>query len=49
MKEIKRNKLWSVKYTPGDVEADRAVKEIADETGLSELCARLIYNRGFKT
>ena len=49
MKEIKRNKLWSVQYTPGDVSADRAVKEISAETGLSELCSRLIYNRGFKT
>lgn len=49
MQEIKRDKIWSVNYIPGDLETDSAVKKIADATGLSELCARLILNRGFKT
>jgi len=49
MQEIKRNKIWSINYIAGDFEADSAVKEIAEATGLSEICARLIRNRGFKT
>ncbi len=49
MQEIKRNKIWSVKYKCGDKEKDDAVKAIANELGLSELCARLMFNRGFKT
>jgi len=49
MQEIKREKIWSVKYVPGDVHNDSAVKKIAEATGLSEICARLVFNRGFKT
>lgn len=49
MQEIKRNKIWSLQYLPGDAETDSAIESIAKETGLSELCARLIHNRGFKT
>ncbi len=49
MQEIKRNKIWQVKYESGNPTKDRAVKSIADETGLSELCSSLILNRGFET
>ena len=49
MQEIKRDKIWSVKYPDGDIELDSAVKKIAEATGLSELCARLVRNRGFDT
>ncbi len=49
MQEIKRDKIWSLKYVPGDDAVDSAVKKIAEATGLSELCARLVRNRGFDT
>ena len=49
MHEIKRNKIWSLLYTPGDAERDEAIREIAERTGLSAKCACLIYNRGFRT
>jgi len=49
MHEIKRDKVWSVNYIPGDIDVDISVKQISEATGLSEICARLIRNRGFKT
>ncbi len=49
MHEIKRNKIWSLLYTPGEPERDEAIRKIAERTGLSERCACLIYNRGFRT
>ncbi len=49
MHEIKRNKIWQVKFEPGNECADCAVKSISKETGLSELCSILIYNRGFES
>lgn len=49
MHEIKRNKIWSLLYTPGDPGCDGAIREIAERTGLSEKCACLIFNRGFRT
>ena len=49
MQEIKRNKVWQAKYCPGNSETDGVIKDISKETGLSELCSRLIFNRGFKT
>ena len=49
MQEIKRNKVWQAKYCPGNPETDGVIKDISKETGLSELCSRLIFNRGFKT
>ena len=49
MQEIKRNKIWSLLYEPGDPVRDEAISKIAERTGLSEKCACLIYNRGFCT
>lgn len=48
MQGIKRNKVWQIRYR-GDEASESAVKMISKETGLSELCAKLIYNRGFTT
>ncbi len=49
MQEIKRNKIWSLLYTPGDPECDRAIAEISEKTGLSQKSACLIWNRGFRS
>ena len=42
-----KKKVWSLRYTPGNREADDAVRAIAAEQGVSEVAAKLIYNRGY--
>jgi single-stranded-DNA-specific exonuclease len=42
-----KKKVWSLRYTPGNSAADDAVAAIAYEHGLSEMSAKLIYNRGY--
>ena len=44
-----KKKVWSLRYTPGNREADDAIKAIALENGISEVSAKLIYNRGYTT
>lgn len=44
-----KQKIWSLRYTPGNSDADAAIKEIAHGVGISEVVARLIYNRGYKS
>ena len=41
-----KKKVWSLRYTPGNSDADAKISEIARETGVSSVVARLIYNRG---
>ena len=43
----KKKKVWSLRYTPGNSDADAKIKEIARDSGVSEVAARLIYNRGY--
>ncbi len=43
-----KKKVWSLRYTPGNHDADAAVSEIAREFGVSEVTAKLIYNRGYR-
>lgn len=42
-----KKKVWSLRYTPGNREADDIVRAIACEQGVSEVSAKLIYNRGY--
>jgi single-stranded-DNA-specific exonuclease len=42
-----KRKVWSLKYVAGNSEADKATDSIARELGISEITARLIYNRGY--
>ena len=44
-----KKKVWSLRYTPGNREADDIVSAIACEHGISEVTAKLIYNRGYCT
>lgn len=44
-----KKKVWSLRYTPGNRNADEAVSAIAREHGISEVSAKLIYNRGYST
>lgn len=48
MSFTKNEKIWSVRYedTP---QAREAVLRLSGELGVSEVCARLIYNRGYRT
>lgn len=42
-----KKKVWSLRYTPGNRDADAAVSAIASEHDVSEVVAKLIYNRGY--
>ena len=44
-----KKKVWSLRYTPGNREADDIISAIACENGISEVAAKLIYNRGYCT
>ena len=44
-----KKKVWSLRYTPGNREADDIISAIACENGISEVIAKLIYNRGYCT
>lgn len=46
MNYTEKDRVWSVKYA-GGTEDDSAVRELARALGVSEVCARLIYNRGY--
>lgn len=46
MNYTSKEKVWSVKYT-GSEESARVVSMLSDALGVSEICARLIYNRGY--
>lgn len=49
MKEMKRERVWSVLYTPGGDETDQKIARISEHTGVSPITARLLYNRGYDT
>lgn len=44
-----KRKVWSIRYTSDRGDADRAVENIANSIGVSEITAKLIYNRGYRT
>lgn len=49
MKEIQRERVWSVLYAPGVQETDQKLAHISEEAGVSPITARLLYNRGYDT
>ena len=42
-----KKKVWSLRYTPGNRDADAAVASISTELNISPVSARLAYNRGY--
>ena len=44
-----KKKVWSLRYTPGNSEADAIISELSALLGISEVAARLIYTRGYRT
>ncbi|MBE6547005.1 MAG: single-stranded-DNA-specific exonuclease RecJ [Ruminococcaceae bacterium] len=49
MKEIKRERVWIDRYTFGEEEQDRSLREMAQKMGVSELFAVLLWNRGLRS
>ena len=49
MKEIKRDKIWNIKYRGNDEAANAETAQIAAELGLSDICAKLLWTRGYRT
>lgn len=49
METKKKNKVWSVLYQNDCGEKDATVKKLAEELDVSELTAKLLYNRGYET
>ena len=49
MKFTEKKKVWSLRYTPGNHEVDAGVNALASELGISEVVARLMYNRGLSS
>ncbi|MBQ9785262.1 MAG: single-stranded-DNA-specific exonuclease RecJ [Clostridia bacterium] len=47
MKDIKKNKQWSLHYRAGD--ADAAVEQLARDMGVTPIMAKLLYTRGHRT
>ena len=45
----KKKKVWALRYTPGNSDADTRINEITRDAGVSPVVARLIYNRGFES
>ena len=45
----KKNKVWSILYQNDCGEKDAAVRELANGLGVSEICAKLLFNRGYST
>lgn len=49
MKELQRERVWSVMYEPGNADTDDKIAQIATCVGVSPITARLLYNRGYDT
>lgn len=48
MKELKKKKKWSIRYLP-TAENDSIVKQLAQDLGISQTTAKLLFTRGFDT
>lgn len=44
-----KRRIWSLRYTSDSGDAEKAVEAIANSVGVSEITAKLIYNRGYRT
>ena len=49
MREKKSERVWEALYTFGDENKDRQIREMANEMGISEKFAVLLYNRGYRS
>ncbi len=44
-----REKIWNIRYVPGDAERDNQIKLISDKLGISEILGALLHSRGYTT
>ena len=49
MNEMRRERVWSMLYSPDGGEKDQKIARISQEIGVSPITARLLYNRGYDT
>ena len=49
MNFTEKKKVWSLRYTPGNNAADAAIRSVAHGQGISEVSAKIIYNRGYSS
>ena len=49
MEAKKRERVWTLHESKDDAEKRQTVRDMAAALQMSELCARLLYNRGFHT
>ena len=47
--KVGQEKLWGVRYPTGEENEEERVRRMAEELGLSEITARLLYVRGYRT
>ncbi len=44
-----KKKVWSLRYTPGNRDAEEAIRILSEETGISSVTAGILYNRDYRT
>lgn len=49
MNYTEKERVWSLLYTPGDDRTDELINRISEAAGVSDICARIMYNRGHRT
>ena len=49
MKDLKKEKKWSLLYIPGNEEQDAEVRKLASQLSITEVMGRLLYTRGYRT
>ncbi len=49
MNEMRRERVWSLLYSPDCGEKDKKIAHISQAIGVSPITARLLYNRGYDT
>ena len=49
MKKKTKSKVWSILYQNDGGEKDAAVRELTEKLGVSDICAKLLINRGYTT
>ena len=49
MEAKKRERVWTLHESKDGAGTKKEIRDLADGLQMSELCAKLIYNRGFRT
>ena len=49
MKYTEKEKIWSLQYPEDDAAANDIIQKMSDDMKISLICAKVIYNRGYKS